>query len=128
MQPLPPRRIPSHWIRPRLSARRTGTRVGALSDLQLVCGVGLYELDVLVREREHPRGLEFAGQLTCADAIHVPAVEVPLTLVAADGVTPVCHTRSDDFGDFGFVRQPPAAYGLRVGVGDDAPCVLVWDP
>ena len=119
--------IPAGWLRP--ASLRTGSarRTGVVSDLQLVCGVGIYELDVLVRELDRPHELEFIGQLTRADAINVPAVEVALTLVRPDEAWPIASTRSDSFGEFAFGRLPSAAYGLRVGDADDAPCVLVWD-
>lgn len=119
--------VPTGWLRP--ASRRTGSarRAGVLSDLQLVCGVGVYELDVLVRELDRPHGIELIGQLTQADQINVPAVRVGLTLVRPDEARPVSSTRSDSFGEFAFGRLPSAVYGLRVGDADDSPCVLVWD-
>jgi hypothetical protein len=118
--------IPAGWIRPRQRSHAGRRRAGALADVQLVCGAGDFELDVLVREFDGPSAVELLGQLTRADALHEPAPRVPLSLVSADE-TPVSSTQTNSFGEFGFDRRPTAAYGLRVGDGPDAPCVLVWD-
>ena len=119
--------IPSGWLRPASGRTRSARGSCVRSDVQLVCGVGVYELDVLVRALDRPHELEFIGQLTRADAINVPAVEVALRLVRSDETCPISSTRSDSFGEFAFESVPSATYGLRVGDADDSPCVLVWE-
>ena len=119
--------IPNHWIRPGEARRRSGRRAGQLADLQLVCGAGPYELDVLIRELEEPRGVDFVGQVTRAESIHEPVTDLQLTLVAAVGEREVSQTSTNDFGEFSFGRRPNTAYGLRVGGHADAPCVLIWE-
>lgn len=119
--------VPNHWIRPGEVKKKEGSRAGQLADIQLVCGAGPYELDVLVRELEGPRGVDFVGQITRAESIHEPVSDLALTLIAAHGDEEVGDTTTNEFGEFAFGRQPNTAYGLRVGTHADAPCVLVWE-
>jgi hypothetical protein len=115
------------WIVPRRIARPHPTRAGVLADYQLVCGAGEYELDVIVREIESPQRIDIGGQVTRAMALHDPARDVPLTLVEARGSQVVARTRTDGFGEFDFAAACGTRYGLRVGDGGDAPCILVWE-
>jgi hypothetical protein len=119
--------VPADWIRPRRKETSAGQRAGALADHQLVCGIGDYELDVLVREIGRPERLETGGQLTLADAIHEPASRVRLTHVEAAATRVIGATETDTFGEFGFRAALSSHYGLRIGDQADAPCVLVWE-
>lgn len=120
-------KIPNNWIRPGEARKKLGARAGQLADIQLVCGAGPYELDVLVRELEGPTGVDFVGQITRAESIHEPVSDLPLTLVAAQEEQDVGDAITNEFGEFAFARQPNTAYGLRVGQHEDSPCVLVWE-
>ena len=119
--------VPANCLRPQTRIRRSNTRAGQLADMQMVCGVGPYELDVLVRELECGGSLEFLGQVTRGERIHEPVADLPMTLVRAPAPEGIGETQTDEFGEFAFGRQPEAAYGLRLGNGADAPCVLVWE-
>ena len=119
--------IPDSWIRPPQLTSRAHVRAGHKADTQILCGVGPYELDVLVREFARGGDLELLGQVTRAERIHEPVSDLRMELVAAPACTEVGATRTDEFGEFAFGRQPDAAYGLRLGRGEDAPCVLVWE-
>lgn len=116
-----------NWIVPKRVAPPGAVRAGVLADHQLVCGVGDYELDVIVRELETSRRLDIGGQVTQARALHDPARDVPLYLVEARNDDVLSATRTDEFGEFDFSAAGGSRYGLRVGDGELAPCVLVWD-
>lgn len=120
------------WLRPRLYGASGTRRVGALTDLRLCCRAGPYDLDVLVRDMERPRGVEIVGQLTRADDLHVPASGVVLCLVSVDETrdsgdtsSEVVHTSA--FGEFSFARRSAEVLGIRLGSEPNAPTVLVWD-
>ncbi|MCP5069488.1 MAG: hypothetical protein GY946_23215 [bacterium] len=119
--------IPDSWIRPEPLQRPARMRAGQRADTQLVCGVGPYELDVLVREFACGGDLELLGQVTRAERIHEPVSDLEMQLIVAPACTRIGATQTDQFGEFAFGRQPEAAYGLRLGPGEDAPCVLVWE-
>ncbi len=119
--------VPDSWIRPPQLRARARVRTGDRADTQIVCGVGPYELDVLVREFATKGDLEMLGQVTRAERIHEPVMDLHMELVAAPTCAEVGATQTDEFGEFAFGRQPDAAYGLRLGRGQDAPCVLVWE-
>lgn len=120
--------VPMWWVRPRRIDRRPeGARSGGLADYKLVCEAGSYELDVLVREVEEPRGFELQGQVTHAGKIHEPVARLTVDLVQPPDAARVSASKTDDFGEFGFDRRSEGVYGLRLGEGDDAPCVLVWE-
>ena len=125
------------WIRPRVPTSTGQRRIGALVDLRLTCRAGAYDLDVLVRDMERPRGVEIIGQLTCADDLHIPAPDVEVSLVIGDDTCPgpvspsraasleVVHTSA--FGEFLFRRRFASVLGIKLGAANDAPTVLVWD-
>jgi hypothetical protein len=117
----------SDWIVPKVIVRTDSLRAGMLADVQLVCGAGPFELDVLVRSLERRFRLEFQGQVTHAERIHEPVISLPLWLVEADATDPVDRSNTDEFGEFGFASSCDGRYGLRLGEGGDAPCVLVWE-
>ena len=102
-------------------------RVGALVDLRLACRAGAYDVDVLVRDMERPRGVEIIGQLTCAEDLHIPAPDVVVALVSPDGATSLDEVRTSAFGEFSFPRRSADVLGLKLGGASDAPTVLVWD-
>ncbi len=114
------------WIRPLHARSRTGTRVGAAADYQLVCSVGPFALDVLVRDCETERELRFVGQVTHAGRIHEPVAELALHLIGIPAA-PADDTATDQFGEFALSSARDGIYGLRLGAGLDAPCVMVWE-
>jgi hypothetical protein len=119
---------PSAWIVPKRIRRPRGARAGALEDIQLICGAGPYELDILVREHDGPTQLEIVGQVTLAGRVYEPVPNLRLQLIEAHGEYPVQQARTDDFGEFDLAsRAKRSRYGLRVGDASDAPCVLVWE-
>jgi hypothetical protein len=115
------------WIRPDLVVHRRPLRTGVLADFQLICGVGDYELDILVREHEAPLRLEIGGQVTRANEVHVPVPGLELTLLDATAETVVTSTSTDEFGEFVFDSQSQDRYGIRIGIAPDAPCVILTD-
>ena len=118
---------PADWIVPKRIVASPDTQCGPVrADLHLVCGVGPYELDVLVRELVGPWRLEVIGQVTLGDSLHEPVSELPLRLVEARTKT-VADTKTDDFGEFDIGSDATGCYGLRLGEDSDAPCVLVWE-
>ena len=116
------------WIVPRrISFHQGGARGAARADVQLVCGAGPYELDVLVREVGAPRPqLEIVGQVMRAGSIFEPVPDLALSLVDAGTARPLSTTETDEFGEFDLRSGLEGSYGLRLGPGDGAPCVLVW--
>lgn len=111
------------WIVPRRVVVTNGR--GSLADLHLICGAGPYELDILMREA--PRELEMTGQVTRAGRIFEPVARLPLMVVETPSVMAVASTETDSFGEFDLASPRDGRYGVRLGEGDDAPCVLVWD-
>lgn len=119
---------PSSWIVPMRIRRPRGTRGGALDDIQLICGAGPYELDILVREQDGAAQLEIVGQVTLAGRVYEPVPNLRLELIEADDEYPAYQARTDDFGEFDMAAPGRrSCYGLRVGDTRDAPCVLVWE-
>ncbi|MHC4816913.1 MAG: hypothetical protein ACYTF8_02465 [Planctomycetota bacterium] len=120
---------PDGWISPRRVVRRRGG-VGdeVTDDVQLLCDAGAFELDLLVRV--HPARGEFdlLGQVTLGGSIYKPVADLELTLVEGGDRREAGRTKTDDFGEFDLMSQDARrVYGLRVGAGAEAPCVLVWD-
>lgn len=120
---------PDGWMSPRRVVRRRGGVGDAVTeDVQLLCDAGPYELDLLVRV--HPARGEFdlLGQVTLGGSIYKPVAHLELTLLEGTHRREAARTRTDDFGEFDLMSGDVAlVYGLRVGEGDQAPCVLVWD-
>lgn len=118
---------PPTWIRPERLVKAARTRAGVVPDIQLICGVGPYELDILLREFEASLDVEVVGQVTRAGCIHEPVPELPLALVQVEAASVVNHTHTNAFGEFHLAAERRGPYGLRLGEGPDAPCVLVWE-
>jgi hypothetical protein len=119
---------PAHdtrWVRPASCASRGLRHVGALVDRRLLGRAGPFDVDVLVRDMERPRGIEVVGQLRRADDLHVPAAGVPVTLGVPGGGA-VDEVRTNAFGEFSFARRTADTLGLRLGDAD-GPWVLVWE-
>lgn len=120
---------PDGWMSPRRVVRRRGGVGDAVTeDVQLLCDAGPYELDLLVRV--HPARGEFdlLGQVTRGGSIYKPVADLELTLLEGAERREAARTRTDDFGEFDLMSGDVAlVYGLRVGEGDQAPCVVVWD-
>ena len=115
------------WIEPRTVIHRGSQRAGALADFQLVCGAGSYELDILIRELEAPLRIEIGGQVTRGGELHEPVADLPIALVTAVDADVVTETSTDEFGEFVFDSQRQGRYGVRVGEGQGAPCIILWD-
>lgn len=119
--------LPTGWIRPDAVIRSGSTRSGMPAGLQLICGVGPYELEVLVQDLERDGRLEFAGQVTKTGCVMEPVRDLAIELVCAVRRPPVASTRTDVYGEFDLNSGRDAAYAIRLGQGDDAPCVAVWE-
>lgn len=115
------------WLEPRICLTTGHRRMGALVDLRLACRAGPYDVDVLVRDMERPRGVEIIGQLTLANDLHVPACDIDVALISSDPASPLDRVRTSAFGEFIFPRRGADLLGLRLGHEADAPVVLVWD-
>ncbi len=116
------------WIVPqRIRPTRAAGRGEALVDLQLVCGAGPYELDVLLREQAKGGVLDIVGQVTLAESIYEPVARLRLDLVEARGSKTVACTETDTFGEFDLASEREGVFGLRLGDASDAPCVLIWE-
>jgi len=116
------------WSTPewRVSARHV--RSASAADVHLVCGVGPYELDVLVRRQAAAPNLQVVGQVTRAGKIFEPVPALALALLPEGTAEPCADTRTDEFGEFDLVTETRQPCGLRLGDGHDAPRVLLWDP
>ena len=116
------------WIVPRrIRPARATARCEALVDLQIVCGAGPYELDVLLREQANRGVFDIVGQVTRAESIYEPVRQLSLQLVEARGSETVALTETDSFGEFDFASAGQGTFGLRLGDAADAPCVLIWE-
>ena len=115
------------WIRPEIVVVERQSRAGLPAGLQLICGAGPFELEVLIHSLEREKRLEIAGQVTQAGTVYEPVGDLPVELVCEDEHSPVAKTRTDDFGEFGLVSGKGTRYGLKLGDGPAAPCVLVWE-
>jgi len=116
------------WIVPkRIAFHQGGLRGSALADVQMICTVGSYELDLLVRETDGPeRSLEIVGQVTRAGRVFEPVADLPLALVEARTREDTARAETDEFGEFDVSSPCGNTYGLRLGASADAPCILVW--
>ena len=115
--------VPQKWIVPTRVITVDGVRSVGMPDFQMICEVGPYEMDVLVRPSKK---LEFYGQVTRADRYYNPAAEMPLTLVDRDGWPVTAEVRTDTYGEFDLSTKRDGVFGLRIGDQPEAPCVLVW--
>ena len=121
-------RWPADWIVPKcLCPVAQGRRGDVGTDVHLLCRAGDYELDVLVRDRAAGPCLEIVGQVTLSQHVFEPAPGLPLALVLAASSEAVHETRTNRFGEFDFGPSRGSAYGVRIGHGPEAPCVLVWE-
>ena len=115
--------VPQKWTVPSRVIKVDGVRSAGPPDVQMICEVGAYEMDVLVRPSKK---LEFYGQVTRADHYYNPAEDVPLTLVDQDGWPVTTEVRTDTYGEFDISTKRDGVFGLRIGDQQKAPCVLVW--
>jgi len=119
--------IPTGWIRPDAVIRSESTRAGMPAGLQLICGVGPYELEVLVQDLERDGRLEFAGQVSKLGCVFEPVRDLSIELVTIARKPPVAATRTDVHGEFDLNSSREGEYAIRLGRGADAPCVAVWE-
>ncbi|MDH3590841.1 MAG: hypothetical protein OER88_03125 [Planctomycetota bacterium] len=115
--------VPVRWIIPTHVERQDGARGAAGTEFQLICGAGPYELDLLVRGRRQV--LDLVGQVTRGDRIFEPVAELVLELIDCDGLPLETSTETDTFGEFALESESAGPVGLRLGIGADAPCVLI---
>lgn len=119
--------LPAGWIRPDIVLVEEQNRAGMPAGMQLICGAGPFELEVLVQDLEREKRLEFAGQITRAGSVYDPVGGLPVTLVSEKESLPAAETETDGFGEFDLVSARGSRYGLKLGDGPGAPCVLVWE-
>jgi hypothetical protein len=113
-------------VRARRAAARTDLRAGSIPDVQLVGGVGPFEVDVLIRVLPTGR-IEIVGQVTHAERIHEPVGNLAVALCDADAIDTVARTRTNAFGEFDLGGVREGRYALALGEGRDAPWLLVWE-
>ena len=120
---------PDGWIIPRrIVRRRGGLGDAATADVQLLCAAGNYEVDLLVRVHRAWGEFDLLGQVTLGGSIYRPVADLELTLVEASNRREAARTQTDDFGEFDLMSgDARIVYGLRIGGGDEAPCLLIWD-
>jgi hypothetical protein len=120
---------PNGWNSPRRVVRRRGGVGDAVTDdVQLLCDAGPYELDLLVRVHPERGEFDLLGQVTLGGSIYKPVADLELTLIEGSDRREAARTRTDDFGEFDLMSgDAHLVYGLRIGEGPEAPCVLVWD-
>jgi hypothetical protein len=118
---------PVGWVRPDIVVVEDLNRAGIPAGLQLICGAGPFELEVLVQDLEREKRLEIAGQVTRAGSVYDPVGGLPVELVSEEDCLSGIETTTDGFGEFDLVSARGSRYGLRLGDGPGAPCVLVWE-
>lgn len=106
---------------------RADLRCGAVSDIQLVCGAGRYEVDVLMRVSDTSDDLLVTGQITRADSVHEPVPDLPLVAFECDALRPVARARTDVFGAFDMKLDQGGRYALAMGESTKAPCIVLWE-
>ncbi len=107
--------------------RRSDLRCGARADVQLVCGAGRYEMDVLLRVSETSDELGVVGQVTRADSLHEPVPHLALVAYDCDSLRPVAEADTDAFGGFDMKLDQGGRYALAMGASSAAPCILLWE-
>ncbi len=115
-----------HPTRPRPAPRRTDLRSGSIPDLQLIAGVGPYEIDVLIRMLGEGR-IEIVGQVTGAERIQEAIAQLPLALYETGGLTCVARAETDAFGEFQLHGKASGRYVLALGASRAAPCLLIYE-
>jgi hypothetical protein len=118
--------VPGDWVRPRALRWSDGTRGFGRADRHLVCGAGPFELELVVQHLDAKAPVRIAGLVTRGGPDLQPVANLELWLVAAGSRDSEAVTRTDAFGEFEIRFPVCAAYGLRLGAGADAPCILVW--
>lgn len=113
-------------VRARRAASRTDLRSGSIPDVQLVGGVGPFEVDVLIRVRSTGR-IEVVGQVTRVERIQEPVGGLAVSLCDADALVAIAQTRTNAFGEFDLSGAREGRYALSLGEGRDAPWLLVWE-
>lgn len=114
-------------ISPAPAQRRSGLRCGAVADVQLVCGAGRYEVDVLMRVSEASEDLAVVGQITRADSIHEPVRALTLVAFECEALQPVATVSTDEFGGFEMTLDQSGRYALALGESTSAPCIYLWE-
>jgi hypothetical protein len=114
------------FARARRAAVAADLRAGSIPDIQLVGGVGAYEVDVLVRVLPTAQ-VEIVGQVTHAGRIHEPVGGLAVVLYDAQAMEAAAQTRTNAFGEFDLHGDARARYALALGEERDAPCLLIWE-
>ena len=105
---------------------RTDLRAGAHPDVQMVAGVGCYELDVLIRVQDGGR-IDIVGQVTGRERVHEPVARLGVVLYDAEAMRSVAQVETDPFGEFELSGLPEGRYVLALGTTREAPCALIWE-
>ena len=113
-------------VRAHRAPRRADLRSGMHADVQLVAGVGDYELDVLIRVLDGGR-VDIVGQVTGRERIHEPVSRLGVMVYDADAMQAVAHAETDPFGEFEVTGLGAGRFVLALGTTRDAPCVLIWE-
>ncbi len=113
--------------RMRPAARRGDLRCGAIADIQLVCGAGPYEVDVLMRVSDTNDDLHVVGQITRADSVHEPVPDLALVAFECEELKPIAKASTDCFGGFDMQLKQGGRYALAMGESTKAPCILLWE-
>lgn len=109
-----------------LAPRRADLRAGSIPDLQLIAGVGPYEVDVLIRMLEEGR-VEIIGQVTGAERVQEPVTHLPLSLYETGELSCVARCETDAFGEFQLHGKASGRYVLALGASRAAPCLLIYE-
>ena len=118
---------PDVLFRPRPAPHRADLRSGTIADVQLVCGAGPYEIDVLLRVSDTSPDLDVVGQITRADSVHEPVPDLTLVAFECDALRPVAKACTDSFGGFELKLDQSGRYALAMGESTKAPCILLWE-
>jgi hypothetical protein len=118
-------RDPSGWIRPRRIYRVTAVRTGIQTDYQLLCGTGMLDLNMIVREVDEPRRLELSGRVLTSEIEPRPVEGLPLTIVGPAGQTIGDTATTNEFGEFALTADVQGDCGIRLGATADSPCVHI---
>jgi hypothetical protein len=113
-------------IRARRAASAADLRAGSIPDVQLVGGVGPFEVDVLIRVLPTGR-IEIVGQVTRAERLQEAVPDLPVLLCDGDTLAVLARTRTNAFGEFDVAGAREGRYALSLGDGPDAPWLLLWE-
>ncbi|MHC5011337.1 MAG: carboxypeptidase-like regulatory domain-containing protein [Planctomycetota bacterium] len=120
---------------PRSVAARLATSVVSPSterpappeDVKIICCIGPYEVDALVRNDGSRTRVGVVGQVIRSDGIFDPVSGVRVSLVGGRPASVRATTTTDEFGKFRLATDWHQPCELRLGDGRDVHTVHVWD-